>query len=186
MGNVVVAIKSSGSSGASGVTRYIAESKRNPEKEGLDDKEPRPLYSEIEDRLTYVEANQLLQQPTDTHAQREDLIHIVISPEKGQFEELGDTREERVEAFKEIIREAAEEIENEVNFVDLKWVAGIHLNTDLPHAHLAISREGWDRATEQRSRINHVPRTLLPHNEKDAQREKVFVRGKIAETVIEV
>lgn len=183
MGNVVVAIKSSGSSGASGVTRYIAESKRKPEKEGLDDKEPRPLFSEIKDGLTYVQANQLLQQPTDTHAQTEDLIHIVISPEKGQFEELGDTREERVEAFKEIIREAAEEIENEVNFVDLKWVAGIHLNTDLPHAHLAISREGWDRSTEQRSRINHVPRTLLPHNEKDAQGEKVFVRGKIAETV---
>src|SRR6266536_6228333 len=98
MGNVVVAIKPSSASGASGVTRYIAESKRNPEKEGLADKEPRPLFSETQDGLTFVEANQILQIPTDTQAQSEDLTHVVISLEKEDFEKLGDTREERVEA----------------------------------------------------------------------------------------
>jgi len=183
MGKVVVAVKASSSGGASGLTRYIAESKRKPEKEGLADKEPRPLFSQNKDGLTVSEANQILQLPTDTQAQREDLIHLVISPEPGQFEELGNTREERVEAFKEIIREAAEEIEKEVNFVELSWIAGIHLNTDIPHAHLAISREGWDRATEKGSRINHVPRTLLAHHEKDDLGDKVFVPGKIAERV---
>jgi hypothetical protein len=35
MGNVVVTIKPTSATGAAGVTRYIAESKRNPEKEGL-------------------------------------------------------------------------------------------------------------------------------------------------------
>jgi hypothetical protein len=183
MGNVVVAIKPSSSGGASGVTRYIAESKRNPEKEGLQDKEPRPLFSASEDRLTYLEANELLAQTSGSLAEKEDLVHIVISPEKEDFQQLGETREEQIEAFKEIIREAAEEIENEVNFVELHWVAGIHLNTDHPHAHIAISREGWDRTTEKGKRIEHLPRTLLPHNTKDEQGEKTFVPGKIAQTV---
>ena len=139
MGNVIVAIKpASTSGGASGVTRYIAESKRNAEKEGLAEKEPRPLFSATEDRLTYLEANEILAQPTGALAEKEDVIHIVISPEKGQFEQLGETLEERLEAFKEVIREAAQEIEKEVEFVELYWIAGIHLNTDIPHAHLAI------------------------------------------------
>ena len=184
MSKVVVAIKPpSSSKGSSGVTRYIAESKRDPEKEALEDKEPRPLFSESEERLTYIEANELLAQSTGALAEKEDVIHIIISPEKGEFEKLGDTPEERIEAFKEIIREAAQEIETEVNLVELHWVAGIHLNTDIPHAHMAISRDGWDRTTEEAKHIEHLPRTLLPHNIKDEQGEKTFVPGKIATAV---
>ena len=184
MGKVIVAIKpASTSGGASGVTRYIAESKRNPEKEGLAEKEPRPLFSATEDRLTYLEANEILAQPTGALPEKEDIIHIVISPEKGQFEQLGETLEERREAFKEIIREAAQEIEKEVEFVELSWIAGIHLNTELPHAHLAFSRDGWDRSTEQAKRIEHLPRTLLPHNIRNEDKEKIFVPGKIAQAV---
>src|SRR6266850_1142613 len=183
MGNVVVAIKPSSSGGASGVTRYIAESKRNPEKERLQDKEPRPLFSANEDKLTYLEANELLAQTSGSLAEKEDVVHIVISLEKEDFEQLGETRQEQIEAFKEIIREAAQEIENEVNYVELHWVAGIHLNTEHPHAHIAISREGWDRTTEKGKRIEHLPRTLLPHNTKDKQGEKTFVPGKIAQTI---
>ena len=155
MGKVIVAIKPvSTSGGASGVTRYIAESKRNPQKEGLAEKEPRPLVSATEDRLTYLEANKIPAHPTGALAEKEDVIHIVISPEKGQFEQLGETLEERREAFKEIIREAAQEIEKEVEFVELSWIAGIHLNTEIPHAHLALSRDGWDRSTERAKHIN--------------------------------
>lgn len=186
MGNVIVAIKpASSSGGASGVTRYIAESKRNPEKEGLAEKEPRPLFSATEDRLTYLEANEILAQPTGALPEKEDIIHIVISPEKGQFEQLGETLEERREAFKEIIREAAQEIEKEVNFVELTWIAGIHLNTDIPHAHLAISRDGWDRSSERARHLKHLPRTLLPHNVRNDDNQKIFVPGKIAQAVSE-
>lgn len=184
MGKVIVAIKpASKSGGASGVTRYIAESKRNPEKEGLAEKEPRPLFSATEDRLTYLEANEILAQPTGSLPEKEDIIHIVISPEKGQFEQLGETLEERREAFKEVIREAVREIEKEVEFVDLSWIAGIHLNTEIPHAHLAFSRVGWDRSTECAKRIEHLPRTLLPHNVRNEENEKIFVPGKIAQAV---
>lgn len=184
MGKVIVAIKPvSTSGGASGVTRYIAESKRNPEKEGLAEKEPRPLFSATEDCLTYLEANEILAQPTGALAEKEDVIHIVISPEKGQFEQLGETLQERREAFKEIIREAAQEIEKEVEFVELSWIAGIHLNTEIPHAHLALSRDGWDRSTERAKHIEHLPRTLLPHNIRDEDNQKIFVPGKIAQAV---
>ncbi len=184
MGKVIVAIKpASTSGGASGVTRYIAESKRNPEKEGLAEKEPRPLFSATQDRLTYLEANEILAQPTGALPEKEDIIHIVISPEKGQFEQLGETLEERREAFKEIIREAVREIEKEVEFVELSWIAGIHLNTEIPHAHLAFSRDGWDRSTERAKHIEHLPRTLLPHNVRNEENEKIFVPGKIADAV---
>ncbi len=183
MVKVVVTIKPSSATGASGVTRYIAESKRNPEKEGLGENEPRPLFSYTDDKLTYVEANHILQIPTDTQAQKEDVIHLVISPEKGHYEELGQTRAERYDAFKEIVREAAKVIEKEVNFVELYWIAGIHLNTDIPHAHLAICRDGLNSLTNRRGRINHLPRTLLPHHKKNDSGQKEFVPGKIAETV---
>ena len=145
--------------------------------------EPRPLFSYTEDKLTYLEANRILQIPTDTQAQKEDVIHMVISPEKGHYEELGQTREERYDAFKEIIREAAEVIEKEVNFVELYWIAGIHLNTDIPHAHLAICRDGLNSLTKRRGRINHVPRTLLQHREKAESGEKELLPGKIADAV---
>ena len=64
-----------------------------------------------------------------------DFIHFVISPEKGQFEQLGETLKERLKAFKEVIRVAAQETANEAS-----WIASIHLNTEIPHAHLAIGR----------------------------------------------
>jgi len=183
MANVVVSIKPTSSTGASGITRYIAESKRNPEKEGLGEKEPRPLFSYTEDKLTYVEANRILQIPTDTQAQKEDVIHIVISPEMGNYEALGHTRQERYDAFKEIIRDAVKVIEKEVNFVELYWIAGIHLNTDIPHAHLAICRDGLNNLNNRRDRIKHLPRTLLAHHTQGASDEKEFIPGKIAEAV---
>ena len=183
MANVVVSIKPTSSTGATGLTRYIAESKRNPEKEGLGEKEPRPLFSYTEDKLTYVEANRILQIPTDTQAQKEDVIHMVISPETGNYEALGHTRQERYDAFREIIRDAVKVIEKEVNFAELYWIAGIHLNTDIPHAHLAICRDGLNKLNNRRDRIKHLPRALIPHHSKVASDEKEFIPGKIAEAV---
>lgn len=61
--------------------------------------------------------------------------------------------------------------------------AGIHLNTDNPHVHLAISRQGIDRSTHEPKHIDHLPRTLLPHNEKNPEGGKEFKEGLIAESV---
>src|ERR1043165_6016509 len=185
MARIIVAVRPSSTSGKSGLTRYIAESKRNPEKEGLRPDEPRPLFSAHHDNLTYTEANQFLQLATDTELQTEDLIHLCISPEPGVYEEIGDTRQERYDAFMEILRDTGQVIEKEVGFVEVFWISGIHLNTDIPHAHLAISRHGCDRISQRYKCLDHLPRTLLSHNVKDEHGEKQFFPGKIADAVSE-
>jgi hypothetical protein len=184
MGRTIVAIKpSSSSTGASGVTRYIAESKRDPEKEHLKDKEPRPLFSAEKDGLSFQQADEILAQGKGWLPEKEDVIHLVISLEPESFEQLGDTHEERIQAFKDIIRDTTNEIEKEVDVYELGFVAGIHLNTDNPHVHLAISRQGIDRSTHEPKHIDHLPRTLLPHNEKSPEGGKEFNEGLIAESV---
>jgi len=184
MGRTIVAIKpSSSSTGASGVSRYIAESKRDPEKEHLKEKEARPLFSAEKDGLSYQQADEFLAQGKGWLPEKEDVIHLVISLESESFEQLGDTHEERIQAFKDILRDTASEIEKEVGVYELRFVAGIHLNTDNPHAHLAISRQGIDRSTYEPKHIDHLPRTLLPHNEKTPEGGKEFKEGLIAESV---
>src|SRR5712692_2266163 len=184
MSRTIVAIKpSSSSTGASSVTRYIAESKRDPEKELLKDKEPRPLFSAERDGLSFQQADEILAQGKGWLPEKEDVIHLVISVEPESFEQLGDTHEERIQAFKDIIRDAATEIEKEVEVYELRFVAAIHLNTDNPHVHLAISRQGIDRSTHEPKHIDHLPRTLLPHNEKKPEGGKEFKEGLIAQSV---
>src|SRR5574341_1324265 len=184
MRRTIVAIKpSTSSTGASGVTRYIAESKRDPEKEHLNDKEPRPLFSAERDGLSFQQADEILAQGKGWLPEKEDVIHLVISFETESFEQLGDSHEERIQAFKDIIRDTAGEIEKEVNVYELRFVAGIHLNTDNPHAHLVIGRQGIDRSTYEPKHIDHLPRTLLPHNEKTPEGRKEFKEGLIAKSV---
>jgi hypothetical protein len=184
MGRTIVAIKpSSSSTGASGVTRYIAESKRDPEKEHLKEKEARQLFSAERDGLSFQQADEILAQGKGWLPEKEDVIHLVISLESESFEQLGESHEERVQAFKDIIRDTAGEIEKEVDVYELRFVAGIHLNTDNPHAHMAISRQGIDRSTYEPKHIDHLPRTLLPHNEKTPEGGKEFKEGLIVESV---
>src|SRR5258708_14821387 len=184
MPQTIVAVKPGPSkAGASGVTRYIAESKRDPEKEQLKDGEARPLFSSELDDLNYHQADQVLGEAFGDKAQRDEVIHLVISLEPEQFESLGDTVQEQKDAFKEIVREAVKEIHDEVNLEELHWVAGIHLNTDNPHVHIAISREGREADTGKFKRVDHLPRTLLPHHELNAEGDKTFKAGLIADAV---
>jgi len=184
MPQTIVAVKPGPSKGgASGVTRYIAESKRDPQKEQLKDGEARPLFSSELDNLDYHQANQILGEAFGDNAQSNEVIHLVISLEPEQFESLGDTVQEQKDALQEIVREAAKEIHKEVDLEELHWIAGIHLNTDNPHVHIAISREGRRADTAKFKRIEHLPRTLLPHHELTAEGEKTFKPGLIADAV---
>jgi hypothetical protein len=184
MPQTIVAVKpASSASGASGVTRYIAESKRDPQKEHLKDGEARPLFSTHLDDLDYHQANKIIGQPFDSKAQADEVLHLVISLEPDQFEALGGDLEERKNTFKEVVRNAADAIQKEANTSQLNWVSGIHLNTDNPHAHVAISRYALDAETEEVKILKHLPRTLLPHHELDAQGALTLKQGVIAETV---
>src|SRR6266849_3711865 len=180
---IVVVKPGPSKAGASGVTRYIAESKRDPKKEQLKDGEARPLFSSELDDLNYHQADQVLGEAFGDKAQSNEVIHLVISLETEQFEALGDTVQEQKDSFKEVVREAVREIHHEVNLEELHWVAGIHLNTDNPHVHIAISREGREADTGKFKRVDHLPRTLLPHHELNAEGDKTFKAGLIADAV---
>src|ERR1044072_2589911 len=128
----VVAIKSTGGRGVSRATRYISERDRNPEREGT---RPRLLFSEREDTLTYRAADRLLSKGTGT-LDKADLIHIAVSFRKEDYERPGPTDEERKGHLREVAREAMGEMMRELRAKEMRWVAGIHLNTDPPHVHI--------------------------------------------------
>lgn len=72
---------------------------------------------------------------TNAFPDKEDVIHFVIALENGDFEQPGETREERVAAYKTLVRQSVQHLEEGA------WIAGIHLNNGIPHAHVTISRQ---------------------------------------------
>ncbi|MGA9772967.1 MAG: relaxase MobL [Blastocatellia bacterium] len=171
----VVAIKSTGGRGASRATRYISERDRNPEREGT---KPRPLFSDRENALTYRTADRLLNKRAGT-PDKNDLIHIAVSFRKEDYERLGLTDEERKEQLREVAREAMGEMTQELRAREMRWVAGIHLNTDHPHIHIVISKEVRDIETDKSRRIGRIPKRLLPHRESQADGNTRPVEGRI-------
>lgn len=178
----VVSVKATrGGTGSSGVARYIAESKLKEEREG---KEARPLFNAKEEQLTYREANRLLSPDKNGPAKR-DIIHLVISPANGEYERLGATEEDRLEAFRSAARETMKDVESVLKVEKLHWIAGVHRNTDQPHIHVAIGRDAVSAETSRVTRIEHLPRQLLPHNEREKDGTTRFVEGRMAEKFIQ-
>jgi hypothetical protein len=171
----IVAIKSTGGRGASRATRYISERDRDPEREGA---KPRPLFSEREDTLTYRGADRLLSNGAGT-PDKDDLIHIAVSFRKEDYEQLGPTDVERKEQLREVAREAMAEMSREMRAKEMRWVAGIHLNTDHPHVHIVISKEVKDLETDKSRRIGRIPKRLLPYREAQADGSTRPVEGRI-------
>jgi diadenosine tetraphosphate (Ap4A) HIT family hydrolase len=160
----VIAIKSTGGSGASRATRYISERDRNPEREGT---KPRPLFSDREDTLTYRGADCLLSNGTGS-PDKADLIHIAVSFRHEDYERLGTTDDERKDQLREVTREALGEMSRELRAKEMRWVAGIHLNTNHPHVHIVISKDIKDIETDKSRRIGKIPKRLLPYREVQA------------------
>ncbi|MBA3712496.1 MAG: DUF3854 domain-containing protein [Pyrinomonadaceae bacterium] len=148
--------------GASNISRYIAERDRDLEREG---KEPRPLFDEKEDRLTYRQADNVLSRGQGAPA-KVDVLHVVVSLRPGDYERFGESDEERTSVFRSVVRDAMRAIERELHAEDLRWFAGIHLNTDNPHIHLAISKEMTDAENGTPKRLENIPRDFKPHYEK--------------------
>lgn len=171
----VIAIKSTGGSGLSRATRYISERDRDPEREGA---KPRPLFSEREDTLTYRGADRLLSNGTGS-PDKGDLIHIAVSFRNEDYERLGPTDDERKEQLREVTREAIGEMSRELRAKEMRWVAGIHLNTDHPHVHIIISKEIKDLETDKPRRIGKIPKRLLPYREVQPDGNSRPVEGRI-------
>jgi hypothetical protein len=177
---VFVAVQPTPRGRVSSLSRYIAESKVDREREHLDERGSRPLFSAGEDDLTFKEADHILN-PTNRQLEKEEVIHVVISPEPGSLERAGDDDDERHRTFREAIRDVLHAIQRELKVKCLAWIAGLHHNTRTPHAHIAVSRWALDAVTEKLRYIKHLPKSLLPHNTEGVDGEKRFLSGKIAE-----
>ena len=180
---VYVGVQSTPQGGASSLTKYIAKSKVDSEREQVTESGVRPLFSAHQDKLTLKEADQTLN-PTGRELEKEEVIHVVISPEPGSLDRAGDDPAEKYKAVRETIRATVRVIERVLNVKSLLWIAGFHENTKTPHVHVAVSRWALDAVTEKLRFIKHLPKSLLPHNTEDAGGERRFLVGKIAEVFI--
>jgi hypothetical protein len=164
-----------GGGGASRVTRYIAERDKDLEREGSGS---RPLFSEDREGMSYRSADRALD--PDGRPQKNDLLHFSVSLEEADFEILGADEKERQTRFREVIREGMKGMAEELNVERLTWVAGIHRNTDNPHAHIVVHKQAIERGTGKERRIGGIPKRLLPHKEMQEGRE-VLVPGRIGD-----
>jgi hypothetical protein len=180
---VYVGVQATPQGGASSLSSYIAKSKVDSEREQVTESGVRPLFSAHQDRLTLKEADQTLN-PTGRELEKEEVIHVVISPEPGSLDRAGDDPAEKYKAVRETIRATVRVIERVLNVKSLLWIAGFHENTKTPHVHVAVSRWALDAVTEKLRYIKHLPKSLLPHNTEDAGGERRFLVGKIAEVFV--
>lgn len=177
---VVFRIISTGGVGGARVTRYIAERDKDLEREGPGS---RPLFSDDREGLTYRVADRVLD--PDGRPQKDDLLHFSVSLEEADFEKLGADEKERQARLREVIREGMKGMAEELNVVRLTWVAGIHRNTDNPHAHIVVHKQVIERGTGEEKRLGRIPKRLLPRKEMEEGRE-VIVAGRIGDRFLAV
>lgn len=175
---VIVAVKSQpGGSATSRVTRYISERDRDEQKEG---REPRRLFSDKDDGLSYRQADRVLAGPWTP--QKDELLHLAVSFRGEDFAALGEDESSRQRRLKETAREAMQEMAEAAGAKKLIWVAGIHRNTAHPHLHLVIQRAYLSRATGELKRLRRLPREMLPGRERGVDGREQTRSGKIGQS----
>ncbi len=176
MGAFFHIISTGGGAGASRATRYVSERDKDPQREGPGS---RPLFSEDREGLSYRKADRILD-PENGHPEKNDLIHFSVSFLEEDFERIGDDEKERQARLREVIREGMRGVATELNVERLTWVAGIHRNSDHPHAHVVMSKETIERGTRREKRLGRFRKSLLAHREMQ-DGNQVVVRGAIAD-----
>jgi MobL relaxases len=169
-------LSTGGGSGASRITRYIAERDKNLEREGPGS---RRLFSEDEDNLSYHRADRILD-PGSGQPDKDDLIHFSVMIEEEEFDKLGSDEKEKQAQFREAVREAMKGMAAELNVEELTWVGGIHRNSQNPHVHIVMNKDAQDRQTGKPRRISRIPKRLLPHKEIENGKE-VIVNGPLGD-----
>ena len=169
-------ISTGGGGGVSRTTRYSAEREKDPTREGPG---PRPLFSEDRDGLTYRKADRILD-PVDGQPQKDDLMHLSVSFQEEDFEKLGKDEKERQAGLRRVIREGMKGMAEELNVEGLTWVAGIHRNSENPHAHIVLRNQAVERGAIREKPIGRIRASLLPHKQVVDGKE-VIVPGKIGD-----
>jgi hypothetical protein len=166
-------------SGASRTTRYIAERDKDLKREGPGS---RPLFSEDDENLTYRRADRILD-PYEGQPEKTDLIHFSVMITEEDYDKLGEEEKAKQARFREMIREGMKGMAAELNVDELTWVAGIHRNTDNPHAHVVMSKNVIELETERPKRIARIPKHLLPYRDTQDGQE-VIVNGRIGDKFV--
>jgi MobL relaxases len=169
-------ISTGGGGGVSRTTRYIAEREKDPAREGPG---PRPLFSEDRDGLTYRKADRILD-PVDGQPEKDDLMHLSVSFQEEDFEKLGKDEEERQAGLRRVIREGMKGMAEDLNVEGLTWVAGIHRNSENPHAHIVLRNQAVERGAVRETPIGKIRTSLLPHKQV-VEGKEVIVPGKIGD-----
>jgi hypothetical protein len=177
---VIVSVQAKRAS-SRGLIHYIAHSKLDAARESAG----REIFNGQANEITVEKANSLLNNETARRRpSNEELHHLVISLKSEDFERLGADEKERVLSVKEITRHTMKRLENELGAQRLDWAAGVHLNTDNPHVHIAINKSYFDKNLEKKH-LSKIYLQLLPHYEKNEEGEKIFVRGSLIESATE-
>ncbi|MBS1789651.1 MAG: hypothetical protein JST85_18145 [Acidobacteria bacterium] len=175
---VVVIKKGLGGSGVSQAARYISTRERDEAREG---QEARQLFSEREERLNYSQANRLLGDGRDPKT--DDVLHLVISFHREEdFNRLGINEEARLSGVRETTRGTLKEMADALNAEKLRWVAGIHRNTDNPHVHLLIHRGYVDRHTGRAKRLDTLPKEMRVSWDKAPDGTRIINPGLFSQT----
>src|SRR6266851_6706671 len=169
-------ISTGGSGGTSRATRYIAERDKDPTREGPGD---RPLFTEDRDDLTYRKADRILD-PVDGQPQKEDLMHLSVSFQEEDFDKLGHDEREKQARLREVIREGMSGMADELKVEGLTWVAGIHRNTNNPHAHVVMRNQAITQGGIVERQFGRLRTSLLPHKQL-VDGQEVIVPGRIGE-----
>ena len=119
-------ISTGGGAGGSRTTRYISERDKDPTREGPG---ARPLFNEDRSDLTYRKADRILD-PINAEPQKDDLMHLSVSFQEEDYDQLGKDEEEKQSALRRVVCEGmsgmAEELNVEILFDDrLVLAAGV-------------------------------------------------------------
>jgi len=168
--------------GTSDLTRYVAKSKLDAAREG---RKPRELFTQTADNLTYLTAREWLS-ITGGVLEKRDVLHYVLSFEEGrEYEVLGDDEDERKSQTVAFIRRALAESLREVGVAEMRWVAGIHRNTDNPHVHLLLNKNALARGTQDVVRLPKLPAPVIAHYARALDGSREFSYGLLINSFAE-
>lgn len=162
--------------GSSDLTRYVAKSKLDMAREG---KSPRELFTADADNLTFREARKWLS-ITGGALDKEDVLHYVLSFENArEYEFLGADEGERKHETVGFLRQAIAESLQRIGIEEMRWVAGIHRNTDNPHIHLLLNKNGIGGDTKDLVRVPRLAAPIIAHHTKTPDGRREFSYGSL-------
>ena len=139
---LIVSKPSGSGAGESQAARYVA---RRKEEDGRKAEAPTKLFNAQAENFGDKRANLWL---GDGHAPvTRDVQHLILSfAHEEDFLALGEDETARQQALRELTRAMMAEVTERLDTPELRWVGGIHRNTDNPHVHLLLQRNYVDRA----------------------------------------